>query len=66
MTLRTVDWEELNCYVDVPKDYPKNALTRVELEEKFRNLTSLVLPREQGMEIVQILNKIEKLDEIVL
>ena len=64
VALHTTDGEELTCRVDVPKGYPKNPLTRAELEEKFRGLASLVLPRGRVMEIVQTLNNLEKLDEV--
>lgn len=64
VTLRTADGEELTCRVDVPKGYPKNPLTRTELEEKFRGLASLVMQRERVTEIIQILNNLEELDEV--
>ena len=66
VTLRTVEGEELSCSVDVPKGHPKKPLTKAELEEKFRGLASLVLPRERVMEIVRTLNDLEKLDEVEL
>lgn len=64
VTVRTVDGEEFSCCVDVPKGYPKNPVTKPELEEKFRKLASLALPRERVDEIIKMLDDLEKLDEV--
>ena len=64
VTLRTVDGEEFSNRVDVPKGYPKNPLTKVELENKFRNLASSVLPSGQIEKIILTLRNLDKLDNV--
>ena len=64
VTLRTVDGRSLSCRVDVPKGYPKNPLTKAELEEKFRSLASIVLSSEQVEKIIITLKKLNELDNV--
>jgi len=60
VTLRTRSGEEYTYHVDVPKGYPKNPLTKPELEAKFKALASLVLSEKQVIEIVGLINSLEK------
>ncbi len=64
VTLYTIDGKEFTCRVDIPKGYPKNPVTREELEGKFVDLASLVLPSERVKEIARTVNSLEKLDRI--
>jgi 2-methylcitrate dehydratase PrpD len=66
VTLHTTDGKEFTCRVDVPKGYPKNPLTRAELERKFVDLASLVLSEERVKEIVRTVNDLEKLEDMAL
>lgn len=50
----------LSVKVDVPKGYPDNPLTNSELEQKFKALASIALPKNQ---VQRIIMKVEKLDE---
>jgi len=64
LTIRTVDSREFSCRVDVPKGYPKNPLTKAELEDKFRSLASLVLSKGQVEEVITTVKNLNKLDDM--
>lgn len=64
VALRTKSGEEYAYRVDVPRGYPKNPLTKLELEEKFKALASLVLPEERVREIVGLVTKLDEVNEI--
>jgi len=64
VTLHTKSGKEYMCRVDVPKGYPKNPLTKSELEAKFKALASLTLPEERITEILKKVNALEKVDKI--
>jgi 2-methylcitrate dehydratase PrpD len=66
VTLHTIDGEEFSCRVDVPKGYPKNPVAKAELERKFVDLASLILPQKRVREIVETVNGLEKLERITL
>jgi 2-methylcitrate dehydratase PrpD len=66
VTLYTIDGKAFSCRVDSPKGYPKNPLTKAELERKFMDLASLVLPEERVRRIVEIVSGLEKLERITL
>ncbi|MEM3703489.1 MAG: MmgE/PrpD family protein [Candidatus Bathyarchaeia archaeon] len=57
---------EFTCRVDAPKGYPKNPLTKAELERKFLDLAHLVLSNEQANRILEIVNSLEKIENITL
>ncbi|MHA1712403.1 MAG: MmgE/PrpD family protein [Candidatus Freyarchaeota archaeon] len=64
VTIHTLDGKKYTRQVLVPKGYPKNPLTKAELEEKFIELSSLALPTEQAKELLRTINNLEKLNEV--
>jgi len=57
---------EFTYRVDTPKGYPKNPLTKAELERKFLDLAHLVLSNEQSRRIVEMIDGLEKIEDITL
>ena len=58
--IRTTDERELYHRVDIPKGFPQNQLTKMELENKFTDLASLTLPK---MQVKQLIDTIDTLDK---
>ena len=61
VTLRLHDGRRISSKVDIPKGYPDNPLTEAELEQKFRGLASVALPRAK---VEKIIERVSNLDEI--
>lgn len=66
VTLYTVNGKEFTCNINVPKGYPKNPVSKEELERKFITLASLVLPKKQAKKIVEVVDRLEKIDKMTL
>jgi len=66
VALHTVDGKELSYRVDFPKGYPKNPLTKAELERKFVDLASLVLPEKSVRRLLEAVDNLESLEKIEL
>jgi 2-methylcitrate dehydratase PrpD len=66
VALHTVDGKELSYRVDFPKGYPKNPLTKAELERKFVDLASLVLPEKSVRRLLEAVDNLESLEKIAL
>ena len=64
VTLCNSDGAEFSRRVDAPRGDPTNPLTSTELEAKFRNLASIVLPNNKVTKIVATVMNLEKLEEI--
>ena len=62
--IRTRSGKEYKSLVETPKGYPKNPLTKKELEEKFRDLSSLVFSDERIEDILETVNNLEHLDGV--
>jgi 2-methylcitrate dehydratase PrpD len=60
----TITGEKYESRVDAPKGFPKNPLTIQEIENKFLQVTSSVLPIERSEEIKHIVLNLHKLDSI--
>lgn len=65
VTIRT-NRGEFSCRVDVPKGYPRNPLTRAELEGKFLSLASLAMPSERADEVLKMVVNLEKIEDVTL
>ena len=50
--------------VDSPKGDPRNPLSFVEIEEKFADLASTVLPRDRIEKIIGLVRRLEELKEM--
>ncbi len=61
---KTKDGNKYTHRVDVPKGDPGNALTKGEVEDKFMKLTEGVLGRQKVEKLLEIINKLEQLDDI--
>jgi 2-methylcitrate dehydratase PrpD len=64
VTIHTLNGKKYAWNVNVPKGYPKNPLTKVELEEKFMELASPILPMRKVTNILKTLHSLEKLNKI--
>jgi 2-methylcitrate dehydratase PrpD len=64
VTIRTHDGKEYYQQVDVHKGCPQNPFTKEELLEKFRSLSSIVLPKSRVEEIIEVVENLEKLDSM--
>ena len=62
--VETKDGKRHTHRVDVPKGDPGNALTKDEVNGKFRKLTQNVLSRKRIEELLEIINKLEQVDNI--
>lgn len=60
----TKSGDEYQNRVLTPKGYPKNPLTKAELEAKFRALSSLVLSEERIKDILETANVLEHMDNV--
>ncbi len=50
--------------IDVPKGYPKNPMTRADLEKKFKSLASLALNGERVEDVIRAVGSLEKMDSV--
>lgn len=64
VTIKTKDGKEYHQKVNLHKGSPQNPFTKEELQEKFRSLASMVLPKSRVEKIIGIVEEIEKLDSI--
>jgi 2-methylcitrate dehydratase PrpD len=64
VTVYAVNGKEFTCNVNVPKGYPKNPVSKEELERKFIALASLTLSSKRTKKTVEIVNSLEKLDKM--
>lgn len=64
VTIRTKSGVEYAHRVDVPRGYPKNPLTKPELEAKFKTLASLVLPKDRITKIVRLMKNLDQVERI--
>lgn len=62
--LTTRDGRVYSSRVDVPKGYPKNPMTRAELEAKFESLASLALTRERVKGVMRAVGSLERMDSV--
>ena len=62
--VRTRDGRTLRSEATYPKGDPENALSSVELEQKFRDLTSVAISKERQDLIVATVQKLETLDDV--
>lgn len=62
--VRTKDGRTLRSEATYPKGDPENALTSLELEQKFRGLSSAVLTEERQTDIINTIQKLETLGDI--
>lgn len=61
VTIRTGDGTELSNSVDLPKGYPANPLSRLELEKKFRDLAAPVLTTREADRLISTVGNLELL-----
>ncbi|MEM1537705.1 MAG: MmgE/PrpD family protein [Candidatus Nezhaarchaeales archaeon] len=64
VVLYTIDGGRFECRVDTPKGYPENPVTEADLERKFIELASLVLPGERVRRIIEAVKGLEGLERI--
>jgi len=62
--IHTKSGDEYLSRVDAPKGYPKNPLTKRELEAKFKALSSLVLSEERIKDVLKAVNNLEHIDRV--
>ena len=62
--IRTRSGKEYKSRVETPKGYPKNPLTKKELETKFGDLSSLVFSDERIENILETVNILEHIDGV--
>jgi len=60
----TQDGRKLKKRVDCPKGDPENFLSQEEVKEKFIDLARQVISIEQGEEIVELVDKLEKINNM--
>ncbi len=64
VTVVTNDGRRIERFVRIPKGQPENKMTPSEMEEKFRGLASLALPRENIGKLIEKIYKLEELNDI--
>jgi len=64
VTIKTKDGKEYQRQVNLHKGSPQNPFSREELLEKFRSLSSRVLPKLRVEKIILTVEKLEKLDSM--
>ena len=64
VTVTTKGGKTYSLYVDTPKGDPRNPPTDKELEEKFRSLAPLALPRPKMDRLVKAIWSLERLDSV--
>jgi 2-methylcitrate dehydratase PrpD len=55
---------EYSSRVDVPKGYPKNPMTKAELEAKFESLASLVLAQGRIEDVMKTVGSLERVGSV--
>jgi 2-methylcitrate dehydratase PrpD len=64
VTIKLKDGRELAARVDYPKGDPENRPTLEELQNKFRDLAGITLPKEKVERLLDALMEIEKIENI--
>lgn len=64
VTIRTTDGRELVERVEAASGTPANPLSDADLEQKFMDLVLPVLPRAKAEQIVELVGRIDKLDNL--
>jgi 2-methylcitrate dehydratase PrpD len=64
VTIYTVNGKEFTCSINVPKGYPRNPLSKEEIERKFIALASLTLSSKRAKKIIEVVDSLEKLDKM--
>jgi len=64
MEVKTKDGKRFRCRVDFPKGDPDNPLSEEEIEVKFKELASMVLPDKKTKDIVRAMADLEKVKDI--
>jgi 2-methylcitrate dehydratase PrpD len=64
VTIRTTDGRELVERVEAASGTPANPLSDADLEQKFMDLVLPVLPRAKAEQIVDLVGRIDKLDNL--
>jgi 2-methylcitrate dehydratase PrpD len=62
--IETEDGKEYVQYVKYPKGEPENDLTKDELEQKFKTLSTRVLAERKTNKIIETLNTLEKIKDV--
>jgi len=62
--IKTVDGQKIQKKVPFPRGDPRNPLTLAQLEEKFTTLAVPVLGDEKASELIRIVDKLDKIDDI--
>lgn len=60
----TNDGRRIERFLRIPKGQPQNKMTAAEMEEKFRGLASLILPRENIDRLVEKIYRLEEINDI--
>jgi len=58
------DGSIVSAYVEHPKGSPNNPMTEKDVENKFLNLSSRIVGREKALRIIEIVGKLEELDDL--
>lgn len=64
VVVTTRDGRKIERFVRIPKGQPQNKMTAAEMEEKFRGLACLVLPRENVDRLVEKIYRLEEISDI--
>lgn len=60
----TNDGRRIERFLRIPKGQPQNKMTVPEMEEKFRGLASLILPRENIDRLVEKIYRLEEINDV--
>ena len=64
VVVTTRDGRKIERFVRIPKGQPQNKMTAAEMEEKFRGLACLVLPRENVDRLVEKIYRLEEISDV--
>ncbi len=62
--ISTKSGDEYQSRVGKPKGYPENPLTKTEIENKFKDLASLVLTDQRIKNVLKTVNNLENVDRV--
>lgn len=62
--IRLKDGSIVSAYVEYPKGSPSNPMREEEVEGKFLHLSSGIVSREKALRIIEIVRKLEDLDDL--
>jgi len=62
--IRLKDGRCISAQVDYPRGHPQNPMTRMEIQQKFRNLATHRINEEKVEEIIKTVEKLDELEDL--